>query len=70
MIVSDLHVISVAIAELETNPPRSIDGHGPLALAVTLEPVKADAFEWAQPVKGWGRIEHLENFKGIIEIKA
>jgi hypothetical protein len=47
VVVDDLNLISVALAELEANSPWPVDRHRPLQLAAALELMQADTLEWA-----------------------
>ena len=70
MIIHDLHLVCIALAEFETYPPGAIDRHCPLALAIALQLVQADAFQRAQVVKGLGNIEGQKQIHRRIKIEA
>src|SRR5437588_10329105 len=57
VVVDDFDLESIAVAEDEADPPRTIDGKSPLPPARTLELVKPDALQSAKTVKADCRIK-------------
>src|SRR6478672_13403276 len=56
VVVNDLYVVGVALPEYKANTPTCVQGHRPLAFAVSLELVQSDAFKWAPSLAGcWRR---------------
>ena len=70
MIIDDLDVVGVALAERKADPPGSVHGHGPSALAAALELVQPDALERAQVLERLGDIERQEKVGSGVEIQA
>ena len=63
MIIDDLDLEGVAVAELEADPPRAVDRHGPLLPAGAFQLVKPDAFQGAQilqPLRGILRQQQID----------
>ncbi len=57
VVVNDLYVVGVALPEYKANTPTCVQGHRPLAFAVSLELVQSDAFKWAQVLQGAGDVQ-------------
>ena len=70
MVVDNFHVIGVALAELETNPPRAVDGHRPLPFAITPKLVKPDALQWAELVERFGDVQGEQQIDGCFDVQA
>ena len=70
MIIDDFDTVDIAFAELETDPPRTVYGHGPLSFAVAFELVKPHTFEWAQIVERLGDIQRQELIDGSVDIQS
>ena len=68
MIIDNLDIVGIALAELETDPPQPVYGHGPLSFAVAFELVKPHALEWAQIVERLGDIQRQEQIDGGFSI--
>jgi hypothetical protein len=54
MIIDDFDIVGIALAELKTDPPRPVYGHGPLYFPVAFDLVKPNTLEWAQIVERLG----------------
>ena len=70
MVIDDLDRVGMALAKFEADTPALVDRHRPLAAAVTLELVEADASQWAQIVKRFGDIHRQQKINGGFEIQA
>src|SRR4051812_17649800 len=57
MIIHDLDIVGVALAELEANAPSGIYGHRPLLPAFALELVESHAFQRAEVLQCLRNIE-------------
>ena len=62
--------MGVAPSKLETNPPRPIYGHSPLARTCTLQLVQPDALERAQVAERLGDVQSQQQIEGGIEVQA
>ena len=51
MIIDNLNIAGVVLAELEADSPWPVDRHCLLSFAVALEFVKTDALEWTEVVQ-------------------
>src|SRR5262245_37287890 len=69
VIVHDLDLVRVALAELEADPPRSVHGHRPLTPALTLELVQPNAPERAEIRESLGDIEREQQIDGSLAIQ-
>lgn len=70
MIVDNVHVIGVALAELETNPPWAVDGHRPLPPAITLQLVKPHALQRTQLLKRFGDVQGEQQIYSCLDVQA
>ena len=62
MVVHNLDVPSVTVFKLETDPPRSIDGHGPVIPPVALELMRAHGFQRAKLAQRRRGVEGGQHF--------
>src|SRR5260370_42661608 len=69
MIIDDLDLVGVALAKFETNSPSRIHGHRPLAPALTLKLVQADALKRTEVVQSLGYVERQQQVVCGLEIK-
>jgi hypothetical protein len=70
VVVGNLDVEGIALAEHETNAPPRIDGHSPLIAPVTLQFVQPDALEGAQIAECLGDVERGQQIDGGVEIET
>jgi hypothetical protein len=69
MIVDYFDFVSIAFAELEANPPRPVNGHRPLAFAITPKLVKPNAFERTQVVQSFGNVQGKQQIHRRLHIE-
>src|SRR4051812_5224017 len=69
-VVHELDVVSVALAEFETNAPTVIDRHSPLAPPIALGLVKANAFQWTKIAERLSNVESEQKINGGFEIQS
>jgi hypothetical protein len=60
VVVSEFHVVSLAIAPDETDPPLVVDPDAVLALTIPAQRLEAIAWYDAQFVKALRRVDHLK----------
>jgi hypothetical protein len=57
MVISDLHILGVAVCPAEADPPLIVDTNAPLILPITGKLLQPVAGRNAQEVKGGGAVE-------------
>jgi len=62
VVIDDLDIERVAIAELKTEARTAIDGHRPLAAPVSLQLMQPNASQIAQLIQVHRRIQRSEQF--------
>jgi hypothetical protein len=69
MVIDNLDIERVAIAELEANTPAGVDRHRPLPFACALQFMQPNAPQRAQILKRLGNIQSQEQIDGHLDIE-
>src|SRR5713101_5513062 len=70
VIVDELDVVGIALTEFETDTPSLIHGHGPLSIALSLEPMQANAAERAEIAQRLGDVQSQQQIDGNLDIQS
>lgn len=70
MIVDDLYLVGVALAEFETDAPTLVDRHCPLSFAVALQLVQSDTLQRAQVSERFGDVQREQQLSNRLEIES
>jgi hypothetical protein len=70
MIIRDFDLVSVALAEFETNPPAFVDRHCPLSSPVALEFVKSHAFQRTEITERFSDVQRQQQIDRGFEIQS
>jgi hypothetical protein len=70
VIIDNLDVECVTIAEFETNPPTIVDGHCPLLSSIAFQLVQSKASQWTEVPQATGGVQRNEQFDRGVRVNA